>query len=94
MAHGLTVMLKLDDNYVIAIDEKGESFAINALPGPKPFKRSRLARAFDFVTNQHSFCDNLSLFCRTFVTDLRRQENSMYTLRYSVCAQSSKHFYE
>jgi hypothetical protein len=46
MAHGLTVMLKLDDNYVIAIDEKGESFAVYTLPEPKPFKRSGLARLF------------------------------------------------
>jgi hypothetical protein len=46
IAHGLTVMLKLDDNCVIAIDEKGKSFAVCSLPEPKPFKRSRLARLF------------------------------------------------
>jgi hypothetical protein len=37
MAHGLTVMLKLDDSCVIAIDEKGESFAVYTLPEPKSF---------------------------------------------------------
>jgi hypothetical protein len=46
MAHGLTVMLKLDDNCVIGIDEKGESFAVYTLPEPKPVKRSFWTRLF------------------------------------------------
>ena len=46
MAHGLAVMLKLNDNCVIAIDEKGESFAVYTLPEPKPVRRPRWARLF------------------------------------------------
>jgi hypothetical protein len=46
MAHGLTVMLKLDGNYVIAINDRGESFAVYTLPEPKPVQRSFWARLF------------------------------------------------
>lgn len=40
LAHGLTVMLKLNDNVLIAINEKGESFAVYAVPERKPVKRT------------------------------------------------------
>jgi hypothetical protein len=45
-AHGLTVMLKLTDNFVVAVNEKGESFAVYSFPDPKPDGRSKWARVF------------------------------------------------
>jgi hypothetical protein len=46
LAHGLTVMLKLSDNFIIAVNEKGESFAVYTLPKKKPLPRGRLQRLF------------------------------------------------
>lgn len=40
LAYGLTVLVKLTDNIVIAVNEKGESFAVYSLPEPKPVERS------------------------------------------------------
>lgn len=42
-AHGLTVMLRLSPNWVIAVDEKGQSFKVLTLPEPKPVKRHRFS---------------------------------------------------
>jgi hypothetical protein len=44
LAHGLTVMLKLNPNVLIAVDEKGDSFAVYSVPDRKPVKRTFLMR--------------------------------------------------
>jgi hypothetical protein len=46
LAYGLTVLLKLNDNFVIAVNEKGESFAVYSLPEPQKKQRSFWARVF------------------------------------------------
>ena len=44
LAHGLTVVFNLTENYVIAVNDKGETFAVYSLPDPKPGSRSWLQR--------------------------------------------------
>lgn len=39
VAHGLTPMLRLSENMIIAVDEKGVSFKVLTLPVSKPVKR-------------------------------------------------------
>jgi len=43
VAHGLTPMLKLSENMIIAVDEKGNSFKMLTLPNSKPVKRHRFS---------------------------------------------------
>lgn len=44
VAHGLTVMFNLSENYVIAVNEKGETFAVYTLPEGKHGTRSWLQK--------------------------------------------------
>jgi hypothetical protein len=46
LAYGLTVILKLNDNIVIAVDEKGDAFAVYSLREPQKKERSFWARVF------------------------------------------------
>lgn len=43
VAHGLAPMLRLSENMIIAVDEKGNSFKVLTLPEPKPVKRHRFS---------------------------------------------------
>jgi len=43
VAHGLTPMLRLSENMIIAVDEKGNSFKVLSLPNSKPVKRHRFS---------------------------------------------------
>lgn len=43
LVNGLAVMLKLNDNIVIAINDKGESFAVYSLPKPQNLHRAPFA---------------------------------------------------
>lgn len=44
LAYGLTVMLRLNEYIVIAVNEKGESFAVYSVPERKPVKRTFMMR--------------------------------------------------
>ena len=44
LAYGLHVLMKMSDNYVLALDDKGQTYAVYSLPERKPDKRTCLMR--------------------------------------------------
>ncbi len=46
LAHGLTVVFNLTENYVIALNDKGETFAVYSLPEGKARDEVLAAEAF------------------------------------------------
>ena len=43
VVHGLTPMLRLNENMIIAVDERGQSFKVLTLPESKPVRRHRFS---------------------------------------------------